>query len=143
MAYATLTDMTLRFGETEVHRLSAGDGDLPLGINEAAVDRALGDAAAIIDSFLRRRYLTPIAQPSADIVRAACILARYDLATGSNKEPSAQMKEGRDEVLAWLAKIADGRVTIEGLPTVQLASGSGVRSSDRPRALTSGNLGLS
>lgn len=143
MAYAALTDMTLRFGETEVHRLSAGDGELPVGIVEETVDRALLDATAIVDSFLRRRYQTPIERPSADIVRATCILARYDLATGSNKEPSSQMKEGRDEILAWLAKIADGRVTIEGLPTVQLAAGSGVRVSDRPRGLTSDNLGMS
>lgn len=140
MAYATIPDMTLRFGETEIIRLSAGDGPLPVAVVAATVERALDDATAIVDSYLRRRYLVPLAAPTADIVRAACIIARYDLATGANKEPSTQMKDDRAEVIAWLRMIADGRVTLEGAAPVN--AGSGVQASDRERVFTQNNLGL-
>ncbi len=140
MAYATIPDMTLRFGETEILRLSAGDGALPVEIIAATVQRALDDATAILDGYLRRRYVVPLLAPTADIVRAACIIARYDLATGANKEPSTQMKDDRAEVVAWLKMIADGRVTLEGAAPVN--AGSGVQASDRERLLTPSNVGF-
>jgi phage gp36-like protein len=140
MAYATTSDMTSRFGESEILRLSSGDGPLPGAIVEPNVARALDDATAIVESFLRRRYLVPVAQPTADIVRAVCILARYDLSTGADKEPTTQMKDDRAATIAWLKAIADGGVTLEGAAPV--SAGAGLQAADRPRLMTSDNLGL-
>jgi phage gp36-like protein len=138
MPYATINDMVLRFGETAMIRLSAPDGPLPSGVTAETTMLALTDATALVDSYLRRRYLVPLVDPTADIVRATCILARYDLSTGADKEPSEQVVKDRDDVVAWLKMIADGRVTLEGAAPVN--AGSGVQISDRPRLMTSDNL---
>lgn len=138
MAYATITDMVLRFGETAIIRLSAGGGPLPVSVQAEPVNLALNDATAIIDSYLRRRYLVPLASPTPDIVRATCVLARYDLSTGADKEPSPQVSKDRDDVIAWLRAITDGRVTLEGVAPI--STGSGVQISDRERVFTPASL---
>jgi len=139
MAYATVTDMIGRFGETEMIRLSSSDGPLSATVQAAPVDQALGDATAIIDGYLRKRYTTPLTSPTLDIVRAACVLARYDLASGGDREPATQVKEDRRDVISWLNKIAEGFVTLEGVAPI--SAGSSARSSDRTRMFGSPELG--
>lgn len=128
-SYATVADMVSRFGETEVLRFSAGDGALPEAIVPERIDQAIADASALIDSYLRRRYTTPLTTAPADITRAACTLARYALAMGGDREPTEQMRLARKEVITWLEGIADGRVTLEGLAPI--ATTSAARVSDR------------
>lgn len=128
-AYATVADLVSRYGETEVLRFSAGDGPLPEAIEPARIDQAIADASALIDSYLRRRYKTPLSTPPSDIVRAACTLARYDLAMGGDREPTEQMRLARKEVIAWLEGVADGRTTLEGVTPI--ATTSAARVSDR------------
>ncbi len=137
-AYATIADMVSRFGADEVLRFSAGDGPLPETIQPARIEQAIGDASVLIDSYLRRRYAVPLAAVPQAVVRAACVLARYDLAQGGDREPSEQMRLARKEVIAWLEGIAAGTVTLEGVAPI--AATGGARVSDRDRDFSVGNL---
>lgn len=133
MAYATLTDMTDRFGEAELIHLSAAPDGLAGPVVSAKVDVALNDATAQIDSYLRRRYLVPLEAPiPAEIVRAACVLARFDLAHGDQREPTEQMRLARKDTLAWLEQLANGTVMLEGAP-LAAGSGTGAKVTDRAR----------
>ncbi|WP_199777596.1 DUF1320 domain-containing protein, partial [Bosea sp. FBZP-16] len=102
MAYATLQDMIGRFGETEMLRLSSVDGELPETVNAAPVEQAIADADGIIDSYLRKRYSVPLAPVPRAIINASCVLARYELSVGGDREPADQVKAGRKDIVAWL-----------------------------------------
>lgn len=112
-AYATVTDMITRFGETEMIRLTTPSGaDMDAVVCEKA-EAALADASAQIDTYLRKRYMVPLDLVPPEIGRACCILARYDLYLGEDKQPSDQVKETRAEVVRWLGEISLGRVLLD------------------------------
>ncbi|WP_332117247.1 DUF1320 domain-containing protein [Azorhizobium caulinodans] len=135
--YATVDHMVTRFGEVEMIRLSVADGPTPDAILPARIETALADASAQIDTYLRVRYPVPVAPVPAELVRAACILARFDLAMGGDREPSEQMRLARKEILSWLADIGAGRADLDGVTPTGVASSSGARVSDRPPAFFS------
>lgn len=112
--YASIADMTSRFGEAEMIRFSVAGGEIPDEILPARIEGALSDASHLIDSYLGRRYRTPIAAPTPELVRAACVLARFDLAHGEDREPTEQMRLARKDVIAWLERLADGGAVLDG-----------------------------
>jgi phage gp36-like protein len=136
MSYATLDDMVLKFGAIEMRRLSVADGDLPEAIEAPRIDDALSAASLTIDSYLRRRYALPLAGTTDELVRATCVLARYDLATGGDREPSEQMRLARKEVMDWLADLGAGKAELAGVSPIGSTpeASSGARTSDRERA---------
>jgi phage gp36-like protein len=138
MPYASLSDMVLKFGAIEMRRLSVADGDLPDEIEAPRIEDALAAAGLTIDSYLRRRYALPLANNPDELNRAACLLARYDLALGGDREPSEQMRLARTEILAWLADLAEGRAELSGVDPVGVgsATANGARASDRIGAFT-------
>lgn len=108
MAYAAIQDMVARYGEEELIRL-AGDATQDMGSYDVArVGLVLGDVSGEIDSYLRRRYATPITPVPPELTRAACILARHALAQGDGREPTTQMTQARKEVFDWLKALGDG-----------------------------------
>lgn len=115
--YASAADMIARFSEPELIRLSTpSDQDLTT-VQTEVVERALIDASALIDTYLRHRYGAPIAgTPPPEINRAACVLARYDLMHGDQREPTEQARLARKEVIDWLQKVSDGQVQINLIP---------------------------
>ncbi|CAN5130195.1 DUF1320 family protein [soil metagenome] len=131
MPYATVQDMIGRFGATEMLRLSSVDGPLPETVNVAPVEQAIADADAIIDSFLRKRHSVPLLPVPQVITRASCTLARYELSVGGDREPADQVKDGRKDTIAWLGKITDGSVTLEG--TTPIVATSTAMTQDRER----------
>lgn len=139
MAYATAEDLIARFGEVDVIRLSAPEGQLDQAVDYARVNLALDSATALIDSYVRRRYATPLSPVPQEIRDACCTLARYDLARGEQKTPSEQMMAERKETLAWLALIADGKAFLDAALAAATAPGiAGARVSDRPRDFAPG-----
>jgi phage gp36-like protein len=129
--YATVTHMIARFGETHLIRLSRPEDRTAETVDEAKVNTALADASALIDGYIRGRYFVPI--------RAACVLARYDLAQGEHMDPSEEMAKARKDVIAWLENISRELVNLDvpaARPTGTNAVGSGPRVSDRPRIVT-------
>lgn len=140
MPYASAADMTARFGEEEMIHLTAAPGALDGPPNAARIETALAETSALIDSYLRRRYLVPLVAPiPVEIVRAACILARYDLAHGEQKDPTEQMRLARKEVITWLEQLATGDVQLDGAP-LSGGSGAGARRQDRERAFSDSAL---
>ncbi len=131
MAYATVQDMIGRFGETEMLRLSSVDGVLPDVVNPVPVEQAIGDADGIIDSYLRKRYRVPLAPVPRAIVNASCVLARYELSVGGDREPADQVKSGRRDIVAWLTQLANGVATLEDITPI--VPSSAAQASDRER----------
>jgi phage gp36-like protein len=130
MTYATVQDMVDRFGETEMIRLSRPEDRDATTVLAAKVELAIADACGQIDDYLRGRYRVPVATPEKSIVRATCVLARYDLAKGERTDPTEPMRLDRKEVIAWLDGIAAGRINIDAPPAGELGS-TGARISDR------------
>ena len=112
-AYAAPSDLVARFGEAELIRLTTDEGQDFGTFDLVRVTAAIGDASAIIDSYLRRRYLTPLALVPQEILRATCVLARHALAQGGGREPTTQMENGRKDVLAWLEQLRDGTALLD------------------------------
>lgn len=140
--YATVSDMIARFGETQILRLSNPENRETEIVDEAKVNIALGDASVLIDGYIRGRYLVPIAVPPADIVRATCILARYDLSDTERSSPSDEMSKGRADVIKWLEAISKELVNLD-IPVAAPAGpavGSGPRMSDRERIMSLDSL---
>ncbi len=73
----------------------------------------------------------PLAPVPQVITRASCLLARYELSTGGDREPATQVVNDRKDTIAWLTQIAAGTVSLEGVAAV-LPSSVG-RTQDRER----------
>jgi len=114
MPYAAVSDMIARFGESELIEISTPPGQDMDTIHVDAVNTALADASDEIDGYLRRRYVTPVLPVPAAIVRACCAIARYHLCTGGRVTPSEKVTLGRQQAQAWLGKVQEGRVTLDG-----------------------------
>lgn len=141
--YATVSNMIARFGETHLVRLSRPEDRTAETVDENKVNTALADASALIDGYIRGRYFVPIAAPPDEIIRATCVLARYDLAQGEHMDPSEEMAKARKDVIAWLENISRELVNLDvpaARPTGINAVGSGPRVSDRPRIVTHDTL---
>lgn len=139
--YATVANMIERFGELEMIRLSRPDDRTAETVEEAKIEVALADGAALINDYLRKRYQVPVEQPPESVVRANCILARYDLAQGERIEPTEQMRLARKEVIDWLEGLSEGKVTLDAPASGSGSSAaSGARASDRCRAFSGDSL---
>lgn len=120
MAYATLAQLTARFGERELTELTdfAGNGEA----DAAALQGALDDAAALIDAELRAAgYAVPLTLPPREIQRANLLLARCELYT--TNMPEAILAQCQ-EIRAWLRAVATGTLSLD-LPAANGASLSG------------------
>lgn len=140
MAYASVQDMIDRFGETEMIRLSQPEDRTAETVLAAKVEVAIADACALVDDYLRGLYLVPVASPPESVVRAVCVLARYDLARGERTDPTEPMRLDRKEVIAWLEGIAEGRIKIDAPAAGSPGAGHGARVSDRCDVFNDRNL---
>jgi phage gp36-like protein len=112
MAYATVADMVLRWGEAEMIRASTPDGAAAVAVVAEPINVALENASAMIDGYLRKRYRVPLEAIPPEINDACCKIARYEVNTGGDKAPSEQTVKGRDDAVVWLARIARGEVVL-------------------------------
>lgn len=135
--YATQSDMENRFGTTEMIQLT--DHNQTGVIDAIIMTRALNDAQAVIDGYLRAAYTLPLATIPAELVRVCCDFSRFFL-YDDRVTPAVQTR--RDEALSWLRDVASGRTTL-GLDTlgnvVQTAEG-GVKYSANPRQFNAATL---
>lgn len=138
--YATVANMVERFGNTEMVRLSVPEDRETDTLDPAKIEVALADATALIDGYLRGRYKVPLADVPKDIVRAACVLSRYDLAKGERVEPTEQMRLERKEVITWLENIAKGLISIEAASAGTFGKSNGPRFSGRPATFSDESL---
>lgn len=121
MAYCTVSEMTARFGETELAQLT--DLEDRETVVEATVQAAIADASGEIDSYLSGRYALPITDVMPDMLRSGCMdLARYRL---YDDHPPDVVKQRRADFVTWLNRVALGHVQLPlaGIGADSLASG--------------------
>lgn len=128
--YATVSDMAERYGEQELIRLTTPDGQPLERIDTDAVERALNEASALADTYLRRRYQVPADVPPPELTNAICKLARYDLSTGEQKVPSESVLRDRKETLDWLRDVSTGKALLD-LSEIETGDNSFAQAQDR------------
>lgn len=97
MAYCNQQDLWDRFGVAEITQASDHDND---GLeNIEAIDAAITDATAIINRYLYRRYVLPLACIPAELIGLACDIARYRL---HDNRATEQIKIRYDAAIASL-----------------------------------------
>lgn len=107
MSYATLADLTARFGRQELLQLTDPDGQV---INAAVVANALADADSLIDAHLQGRYTLPLATPVPRlVVNMACELARA-LLYGDRITDAVRQRQ--TDNMMMLGRLADGRMSL-------------------------------
>lgn len=144
MAYATLQSMIERFTEAELRQLSPLAGQAGQ-IDTVRVQRALDDASAEMNSYLAVRFTVPVMPASGGelplLVKAACDIAREDLARSPSDAVVAAAKRARE----WLKAVAKGSASLgsgpEGDPeAVPEADGGGAMVAAPDRVFTDDSL---
>jgi len=138
MSYATLQQLLDRYGERMLVQLTDRASPATGEIDAAVVDRALADTDAMIDGYLAGRYRLPLAQTPPLVADVAQAIAIYKLHRATAAE---KIDADYQQALKTLREIAAGTVRLEVAGVEPAASGAtGVRTTDRPRDLTPGNL---
>lgn len=135
MTYATLQNLTDRYGEAMLIALT-DRGDLATEtVHPEVVTPVLIDTDAVIDGYLAARYALPLVATPVMLADLAKSIAIWKLHTS---EPDPKIKADYDAAMRTLRDIADGRVRIPGVAGVQPAAiaGSGARITDREREMT-------
>lgn len=115
MNYATVSDLTERYGRSEIANTTP-DRNVPVGtIDEGRVNQILADCSSTIDSYLQRRYRVPVSPVPEVLVRVCCQLARFDLANGTGNVPSEQIRAGQQAAMAWLRDVSTGKATLDAV----------------------------
>lgn len=104
MSYATPVDLADRYGPEEgVQRESI--------MGFGAIQRALDDADAEIDSYLSGGYQVPLLPVPATITRIACAIARYHLLGDAATESA---RRDYEDARAFLREVQAGRAQLNG-----------------------------
>lgn len=114
MAYASVSDMTTRYGFSVLQILAEKKTDYdengnPQQTVEQIIDAALTDASAAIDGYIDGRATLPLKVVPAALVRLACVLARYAMEDGVATEKA--LKEYED-ALRLLEKVSTGDISL-------------------------------
>lgn len=105
--YATQAQFIEAFGEPETLMLTNLDSPNTTTVNPVPLDRALTDASALIDSYLARRYLLPLASVPQVLIPYCLDIARYKLDRIRSREDVRQRYE---DAIKWLEMVASGKV---------------------------------
>lgn len=138
MTYATLDQLTDRFGEALLIQLTDRETPATGAIVTAVVDRALADTDAMIDGYLASRYALPVAEVPALLADIAQAIAIYKLHVYG---PDPKIAEDYKTAMRQLEQIGKGTIqlSVAGLPAAA-SGGTGARITDRERPLTAENL---
>lgn len=109
MTYATPQDLVDRYGEEELAIAADYDGDD--AFDTAAVERAIGDASAEIDTYLGALYELPFGEPPAILMRLCTDIAIYRLASNT-AHASEERRQRYEDAIALLRRIAKGEVKL-------------------------------
>lgn len=138
MTYCTLAQLTDRFGEPMLVELTDRAEEPTNEIDTDVVDRALADADALIDGYLKGRYQLPLAATPPLLADLALAIAVYKL---HRNTVSDKVKDDYAQALKTLGQIAAGTVRLDVAGIEPTSSGAtGVRVTDRARDLTPENM---
>lgn len=134
--YAIRQDIVDRYGAPALTVAADRDGD---GVEDVGVvDKALADAATLIDSYLVERYALPLPQVPAVLIQTAVDIAFYRLCQ-SAAALTYEIKDRNGLALRWLRDVADGRAGL-GLPTAPASTGGGPQLVSNERQMTRDKL---
>lgn len=105
--YATLSTLTLQFGERELIALTDHDRDGE--IDQAVLDDALVTVDSIIDTYIGRRYPVPLADVPKILQSIAGHLFRYHLA-GAEASETDPIRNRYKDAIKLLESIRDGLI---------------------------------
>ena len=105
--YCSPADLQQRFGEQELTQLTDRNGS---GSPDAALlQKAIDDASAEINGYLRGRVALPLADVPPELAVYAADMARYRLYTIS---PTDEVSARYDKAIGWLRRVSEGRLTL-------------------------------
>lgn len=138
MAYATLQQLTDRYGLPALVALTDRGAVATGVVDQAVVDRAIADAGALIDGYLSGRYQLPVLAVPPLLTDLALSIAWYKLHSFT---PDQKAKDDHDLALRTLRDIAGGvvRLAVAGAEPAT-TGGGGARLTDRERPMTAKNL---
>lgn len=138
MTYATLQQLTDRYGLQMLVNLTDRASEATGAVDTAVIDRALADTDAYIDGWLKARYVLPLAEVPPLLADLAQVIAIWKL---HPHQPDPKIETDYKDARKTLEAIADGRVRLPVAGVDPLGSGeSGARITDRERPLTEANL---
>ncbi|MBI1201489.1 MAG: DUF1320 domain-containing protein [Rhodopseudomonas sp.] len=138
MTYASQADMTERFGESMMIDLTDRAEPATGAIDADVVTRALEDADAAIDGYLKGRYKLPLAVTPPLLRDLAQAIAIYKLHRNTASDKIAKDYDAAMRVLLQIGR-GDVRLDVEGVEPESSGAAS-VRTSDRCRDMTPGNM---
>lgn len=110
--YCTLDDILAIVPENDLIELT--DDSMPaLAIDQAVIDRAIGDAGELVDGYLRGRYALPLSPVPGLINTLAADIAVYRLyARRSRLTPPEGVSERYKEAQKLMERIQAGKISI-------------------------------
>ncbi|MCA0420480.1 MAG: DUF1320 domain-containing protein [Proteobacteria bacterium] len=143
MTYATRADIETLYGANHLLTLVPAD----VVDVDAAVAIAIESAQAMIDPYLRKRYVLPITVPTPAILKQCAVdLACWQLAPAADRM-SEEIEKRAKLRLAFLLDVSKGNADIVELTPVPgsdgdggIVSGGGAAFSAEPRRWRSGEL---
>ena len=146
MAYCTQTDLLESISEADLVDIT-DDADAGT-IDTDAVDRAIADADAEINTYCAVQYDVPFATVPAMVRKLAVDIAIYNLYARRRGAPEDR-KERYDNAIALLKSVSDGTVSLgvdtptpddEGGPEASNSAGDRIFTLGRASAGSSGSL---
>jgi phage gp36-like protein len=115
MSYSSLNNLYLIYSEDSIAVL-APDADTPTEVDETKVGEALDQASDLIDSYLSRRYSTPVTPIPDSLIRINAEIAYYLLAVGDkNSTGVTEITQQRyKDAINWLKDVSAGKAILIG-----------------------------
>lgn len=115
MAYSTQSDLLKKLDAEATLISLTDDADPPAAVDADVVTRAISAADALIDSYVGKRYATPLST-TPDIVRDCSVdLAIYYLYERSRFGVPEDRRRAYEDRVAWLKAVAKSEATLGAL----------------------------
>jgi phage gp36-like protein len=108
MTYATVAEMASRYQRRNLDLLtkSRSDNNQP---DDAIIVDALGDATALMDSYIVARYTLPLSVAPATLPQVCCVIAWYYL---NDIRATEQATQRYKDAIRWLEGVRDGKIPL-------------------------------
>lgn len=105
----------MRYATTEqLNRLSSASA-IVATFDDELKGEALDVASALIDGYLRQRYVLPLVAFVPDVTWAAIAIASYDLLSARGYDPGVQdngnVRLRYEDAIKWLERVANGEIS--------------------------------
>jgi phage gp36-like protein len=111
MTYCTKQDLIDRFSERELIQLTDRTNTPASTVDDVVVDRALGDATALIDGYIGKVYTLPLATVPDMLVKLSADIARFYL-HGEGVEKDSPIRIAYNDAMAYLRDVAKGLIQL-------------------------------